>query len=64
MAGKFGANGITIGAGKAVSGVTITQGEDFGKGSSNKSQIDRERLLEADRKQRRNVLKKRQPSSG
>ncbi|KAH6864969.1 hypothetical protein J4E91_006677 [Alternaria rosae] len=65
MAGKFGANGITLGAGKAVSGVTITQGEGFGEGSgTNKDKNDRERLLEADRKQRRNVLKKRQPSSG
>jgi lysosomal acid lipase/cholesteryl ester hydrolase len=64
MAGKFGANGITLGAGKAVSGVTQGEGFDFGEGSSDKSKINRERLLEADRKQRRNVLKKRQPSSG
>ena len=64
MAGKFGANGITLGASKAVSGLTQGEGFNFGEGSSNKSQIDRERLLEADRKQRRNVLKKRHPSSG
>jgi lysosomal acid lipase/cholesteryl ester hydrolase len=54
--GKFGAKGITIGAGKAVSGVT--RGE--GSGSAN----DRERLLEEDGKRRRSVLKRNRMSAG
>lgn len=57
MNGKFGAKGITLGAGKAVS--AVSPGEGHGQGSGTKN--DRERLLENDRKHRRNVLRKKPP---
>jgi len=57
MTGKFGAKGITLGAGKAIS--AVSPGEGHGEGSGGKN--DRERLLENDRKHRRNVLRKKPP---
>ncbi|RAR10710.1 lysosomal acid lipase cholesteryl ester hydrolase precursor [Stemphylium lycopersici] len=55
--GKVGAKGITIGASKAVSGVST--GEGYGQ--AHNSEKDRQRLLDADKKHRRNVLKKKPP---
>ncbi|CAE6998344.1 hypothetical protein HRS9139_04175 [Pyrenophora teres f. teres] len=57
MTGKFGATGITLGAGKAIS--AVSPGEGYGEGSGGKN--DRERLLENDKKHRRNVLRKKPP---